>query len=345
MGKLNSAITGLVLILAVACQAAPKPTPTPTAMPTPTATPTPIPTPTTTPTPALVACGAPSLVSLIEAPVPVTPTATPTRDPSAPPPTPPPPTTTPRPAPAVDRVSFPEGYQTQFKQFFVFDRIDAKSVQYVCANDIAASVNKGQPFPYGSVLVFETWRPKVDASSDVVLDPNGHMIRATLNTIFVMRKEKGFGEAYGDFRSGEWEYVAYRPDKTYQTPPQNSASCSACHVAAGKDNDWVFRPELFFTPTRYAQTKPILTGANEVGLSRMSFQPGTRTVKAGTTVKWTNSIIDNIDHTVAALDGSFNSGVLKPGAVFSQTFAAPGTYAYVCSLHPDQMRATLRVTP
>jgi plastocyanin len=245
----------------------------------------------------------------------------------------------------VDRVGFPEGYKEDFKLFYVFDRIDAKSVQYVCANTVAASIKKGEPFPYGSILVFETWRPREDASSNVVLDANGHLIRERLNAIFVMRKEQGFGEAYGPLRNGEWEYVAYRPDKTYLTRPENTAGCASCHQAGvGKDSDWVFRTKLFFTPTRYAQTDPILKGANQVGMSRMSFQPGTRTVKVGTAVKWTNSVIDGINHTATASDGTFDSGILQPGQPFEFTFTKAGSYAYICSLHPEQMRATIRVT-
>ena len=37
-----------------------------------------------------------------------------------------------------------------------------------------------------------------------------------------MRREKGFGGAYGKNRTGEWEYVEYRADKTYITPPKKS---------------------------------------------------------------------------------------------------------------------------
>jgi plastocyanin len=75
----------------------------------------------------------------------------------------------------------------------------------------------------------------------------------------------------------------------------------------------------------------------------MAFFPATFTVPVGTTVKWTNSAVDKIDHTVNANDNSFNSGVLMPGASFSFTFAKAGTYAYFCSIHPEQMRATVVV--
>src|SRR5438094_480014 len=133
-------------------------------------------------------------------------------------------------------------------------------------NAPAAAARQGQAFPYGSVLVFEQWRPKEDASGNTIKDANGHLIRTTLNAIFVARKEQGFGEAYQAFRTGEWEYVAYRPDKTFQTPPQLTASCSSCHQASNKDRDWTMRAwTLPFTPTKYAAAP--LPGLNEVSLN------------------------------------------------------------------------------
>lgn len=324
-------------LLVASCTA---PTPVPTATPRPTATATLLPTATPL---ALEACGEPSKVSAIETPVPVTPTTPrPTPTPAASP-TSPPPTATPRPAPQTDRVGFPEGYKTDYKRLYVFDRFDAKSVSYICGNDAAATVKPGEPFPYGSILVFESWRPREDPTGNLLPDENSHLVRQTLNAIFVMRKGKGYGEAYQDRRSGEWEFVAYRPDKSYQTAPQGSAVCSSCHLAgAGQGRDFVFRPQLIFVKDRYARSDA--TGAGEIGLSRMAFAPNTFTVKAGTTVKWVNSKVDGIDHTVTAADNAFDSGVLKPGASFSFTFNAPGTYQYFCALHPEQMRARIQVT-
>jgi plastocyanin len=60
-------------------------------------------------------------------------------------------------------------------------------------------------------------------------------------------------------------------------------------------------------------------------------------------VKWTNSLVDKIAHTVTANDNSFASSTLQPGETFSTTFTKPGTYLYFCSLHPDQMRARVEV--
>src|SRR5207245_3367594 len=114
------------------------------------------------------------------APTPAVTTAAPT----TPAPTVAAPTPTLRPAPQTDRIGFPDDYQTKFKFGYAYDRRDAKSVSYICLNDVAAQVKQGQPFPFGSVIVFESWRPKEDAQGSLVYDVNGHMIRESLNVIF-----------------------------------------------------------------------------------------------------------------------------------------------------------------
>jgi plastocyanin len=280
-------------------------------------------------------------ISTVQAPPPATAATTTVAPVTTTAATPAAPTPTLRPAPTVDRVGFPEGYQTAYKFGYAYDRKDAKSVSYICLNDVAASAKQGQPLPFGSVIVFESWRPKEDEKGNLVLDASGHMIRTTLNAIFVMRKEQGFGVDYKQYQTGDWEYIAYRPDKTFQTMPQGTGACAACHQASNKERDWTMRAwELPFT-TRYAEAP--IPGVNEISLNRMAFFPATFTVAVGTTVKWTNSAVDKIDHTVNANDNSFNSGPLKPGASFSFTFAKAGTYAYFCSIHPEQMRATVVV--
>ena len=52
----------------------------------------------------------------------------------------------------------------------------------------------------------------------------------------------------GQNRNEEWEYVAYHPDGTYQTTPQNSFSCAICHLQATQAKDWVFRYGLHLGP-------------------------------------------------------------------------------------------------
>jgi plastocyanin len=79
----------------------------------------------------------------------------------------------------------------------------------------------------------------------------------------------------------------------------------------------------------------------DVRLVNFTFDPGTLTVPAGTTVAWTND--DSAVHTVTADDGSFDSGRLDPGETFSVTFDTPGEFAYHCGFHP-RMQGTIVVT-
>jgi plastocyanin len=79
-----------------------------------------------------------------------------------------------------------------------------------------------------------------------------------------------------------------------------------------------------------------------VVIDNFSFGPNAVTVKAGTTVTWTNK--DDEPHTVvnAADQPLFKSGALDTDDSFSFTFDKPGTYKYFCSVHP-RMQGTITV--
>jgi plastocyanin len=65
---------------------------------------------------------------------------------------------------------------------------------------------------------------------------------------------------------------------------------------------------------------------------KWGYAPGTRTIAPGTWVTWSNDGQD--EHSVTASDGSFDSGDLAPSEGFSWFFDQPGTFSYVCTLHP-----------
>jgi plastocyanin len=251
-------------------------------------------------------------------------------------------TPVPKPAPVEDRVGFPEAYETSYRVLFVLDRPDNRQVRVVYGNEQAASAKPGEPFPYGSILVMETWRAKQEPEGVVLRDENGRFQKDQLTGIFVQRKEPGFGEAYLTERSGEWEYVAFRPDRTYSQPPQNTNACARCHQDAGATRDWVFRMDLYFQ-NRSGAVPTAPSGLVEAGRALMQdylFLPETITIKKGTTLTWTNE--DEAVHTVTADDGSYDSGRLGLGATFSRTFDRAGTFSYSCAIHPP-MKATLVV--
>jgi plastocyanin len=84
------------------------------------------------------------------------------------------------------------------------------------------------------------------------------------------------------------------------------------------------------------------TGAAvQVSMAGLEFAPAVIEVKVGESVDWIND--DSVGHTVTALDGSFNSGVMGVGDSFTQTFETPGTFDYLCAIHPT-MKGTVTVT-
>jgi plastocyanin len=78
-----------------------------------------------------------------------------------------------------------------------------------------------------------------------------------------------------------------------------------------------------------------------VHIENFTFSSKMLTVKAGTTVTWTNA--DDIPHTVVANDGAFRSKVLDTGDSFSFKFTKPGQFGYYCGIHPH-MVGTIFVT-
>src|SRR6516165_11720969 len=77
-----------------------------------------------------------------------------------------------------------------------------------------------------------------------------------------------------------------------------------------------------------------------------SFQPARTTIKVGDTVEWKNvgaqlhhvttdpsAALKKDDVTNPPGAKPFDSGFLKPGESFRETFSVPGTYRYTCAVH------------
>lgn len=94
-------------------------------------------------------------------------------------------------------------------------------------------------------------------------------------------------------------------------------------------------------PTSASAPPAVPAGAAEVGIANFKFMPATVTIKVGDTVGWTNH--DDIGHTVSFAGPGINSKVLQRNDRFSHAFDAPGTYTYICSIHPF-MHGTVVVT-
>lgn len=92
--------------------------------------------------------------------------------------------------------------------------------------------------------------------------------------------------------------------------------------------------------------------------SGLKYAPATVTITSGQTVEWRNKAF--MTHTVTADPKAvrdpthialppgaapFDSGEIKPGAVWAHVFTTPGTYRYLCKPHERMgMAATVVVT-
>ncbi|MET9210880.1 MULTISPECIES: cupredoxin domain-containing protein [unclassified Nocardia] len=99
------------------------------------------------------------------------------------------------------------------------------------------------------------------------------------------------------------------------------------------------KPRPVTTTTSQTEHKPTnLT----VDVSGMKYSPADATIKVGETVTWKFS--DKAPHNVQGIGDKamgINSPIIDKGE-WSYTFTQPGTYRYLCSLHPD-MRGTITV--
>lgn len=80
--------------------------------------------------------------------------------------------------------------------------------------------------------------------------------------------------------------------------------------------------------------------ADTVTIRNFSFSPTSMTVIAGTVVTWKN--LDGEPHTVVSDEGVFRSEALDQNDSYTFKFDKPGTYGFICSIHPT-MKGTIIV--
>lgn len=78
----------------------------------------------------------------------------------------------------------------------------------------------------------------------------------------------------------------------------------------------------------------------KVEIDDFTYVPDPVTIEEGGKVIWINK--DSAPHTATADDGSFDTGTLEEDKLKSETFKQPGSYPYICSIHPE-MKGTVEV--
>lgn len=73
----------------------------------------------------------------------------------------------------------------------------------------------------------------------------------------------------------------------------------------------------------------------------LGFEPAETEVAAGGTVVWKQT--GTLPHTVT-FDSGKSSEEMAQGDRFRRTFEKPGTYSYICKIHPRSMKGAVTVT-
>jgi LPXTG-motif cell wall-anchored protein len=142
----------------------------------------------------------------------------------------------------------------------------------------------------------------------------------------------------GTVEVGEVVQPAAPPPPTPANPPSH-ATPPAPPPGSGNGQEGTPPPgqgleDDVSTGAPVAQSATAKTGSVSIqdGNSQSSFRfsPSSITVGSGDTVTWTNN--GSEPHDVSG-DG-LSSGTLSPGQDYSHTFNSPGSFSYVCSIHP-----------
>jgi LPXTG-motif cell wall-anchored protein len=95
-------------------------------------------------------------------------------------------------------------------------------------------------------------------------------------------------------------------------------------------------------PAADKKPKPIAIAAASTGVTISDFQfaPASVTVNVGDTVTWTNN--GPTPHSATSSGGVWDTGIMDAGQSGSHTFTEAGTFAYICTPHPN-MHGTIVV--
>jgi hypothetical protein len=139
-----------------------------------------------------------------------------------------------------DKVAFPEDY-AKGVLYTTVDRPDNKQFRELFTSAAAVeAAKKGQPLPSGTVITLVQYAAKLDGQGNPEKDANGRFIKTNIIAYTVMEKRAGWGAEYPDnVRNGEWEYQAFKADKTANTAA-NLTACFNCHKPLDARQDFVF---------------------------------------------------------------------------------------------------------
>ena len=239
-----------------------------------------------------------------------------------------------------DKVVFPENWDKGIL-YNTVDRHDVKQYRELWSTPAAVeAARKGEPIPSGTVLTLVQYNAQLDAAGAPAKDDKGRFIKGDLIAYTVMEKRAGWGTEYpADLRNGEWEYQAFTADKKVNDKA-NLAACFQCHKPHEGQDFVISLAGLKGTvPGQMAAAPP--PGPGVVSIANFLFGPESVTVAANAPITWHNT--DGSPHQVTIRGAKvLRSLVILKGQTAQLSVAEPGSYEYICGLHP-QMKGKIEV--
>jgi hypothetical protein len=141
---------------------------------------------------------------------------------------------------AGDKIEFPAAY-AKGVIYMTLDRPENKQVrEYFTSSAAVDAAKKGAPLPNGTIITVVQYAAQLDPQGNPTKDANGRFTKTDrILGYTVMEKQAGWGAEYPETkRNGEWEYQAFRADKT-PNPTANLDACFNCHKPRAT-NDYVY---------------------------------------------------------------------------------------------------------
>lgn len=231
-----------------------------------------------------------------------------------------------------NRLAFPEDWQKGVL-YATVDRHDTKQFrEFYGSAEAVKAAREGKPIPDGTILTLAAYMAKLDADGKPLRDANGRFIKDKLVVVNSMQKKAGWGQDIpADLRNGDWIYQSFSPEGKVNEKA-NLTSCYQCHLPFAKD-DYLTNLAKLSGKFPVVATVAKKSGPGDVAIEGFSFGPGAIKVSAGQAVTWVNA--DETPHqvTLSGPQGK-RSDVMLKGQTATLQFDQPGTFDYICGLHP-----------
>jgi plastocyanin len=241
------------------------------------------------------------------------------------------------PAQAPEKVKFPYDY-LKGTLYATVDRPDTRQYRELYASPgVVEAVRAGKPIPSGAVLTLVQWSVVQDDKGVPLKDKDGRFIKKDILAHTVMEKRTGWGAGYPpELRNGEWEYSVF--NKTGQfNPKANFKACFECHLPHAK-TDYV--TSLAKLAGKFPDASTVAKAPKgDVQIVGFQFTPAKISATAGKPLRFLNT--DDSPHFIV-VQGGPKTEVLLRGQTASISFDKPGTYGYICGLHPS-MKGSIEV--